>query len=561
MACWGGDDADLCDHERVAEIGGAVKVVESVGAIELEIADSADLVFARCEGGIDADGCGSVGGVGARRGSTIVDASGCSVRSVSFGVDADNDLVGTSRTAGDLREFISQADVEGSAAHDIDGGLRVGGSVDEDVADLEGRADALAVGARGFACASGGVSAATRSCAAIVGLVGGAGCTSSACCTAKSGGAVGDADGFVATTVGARRGVADALAVDTFLAGGTGGVGSTLTSTAIADVGFFGIAGDTGVSADTTGRKNRGSASALGVAASCGAGVGAASADLGLWIAGFAARTSDTSDAVFAAACVGSSALADTVDITAAIGARRGITNASSGITDVACCARDAGRSRCSTLCVGGGSDAGIVGTTTIGTRSGVTRTFACHATLPCSTQRSGGRFFVDGSIAVVVFSVAGFCGGQDIALASSPFPVGTASLSSCFTLAFSRSSGGSGITRACFVRLALTDRCIVGIGLAIAVIVQLVSADLFCAREDFVLAGTPCAAGVASLRPFFTDADARCSCGACVAVTGLAGVAAASGLILCVGFAVAVVVDLIAAKLGGSGQDLSLAS
>ena len=472
MACSGGDDADLCDHECAAEIGGAVKVVEGIGAIELEIANSANLVFARSEGGIDVNGVRSVGGVRARRGPAVVDASGCSVRSVPFGVDADNDLVGTSRASRDLREFVIQSDAEGTAAYDINGGLYKGGSVDEDVADLEGRADALAVGARGFACASSRVSAATSSRAAIVGLVGGTGCASCSRCTAKRGGAIGDADAIVATTVGARSRVADALAVGTFLAGGTGGVGSALTSAAIADVGFFGIASDTGISADTATGKNRGGTSALGVAASCRASVGTTTTDLGLWIASFPARTSHTGDTIFAAACVGSSALADAVGITATIGTRRGITNASSGITDVACCASDAGRSRCCALCVGGRCDAGIVGTTTIWTRGGITRTFARHTTLPCPTQRSGGSFFVDGSVAVVVFPVAGFCGRQDIALASSPLPVGSASLGSCFTLAFAGSSGGSGITRTCFVGLTFADGCVVGVGLAVAVII-----------------------------------------------------------------------------------------
>ena len=75
LANRGESDLDSGDDGGVAEIGSAVEVIEGVVAIELEVADNADLVDAGVKGGGDGHSCGAVGGTRTANGSSVVGAS------------------------------------------------------------------------------------------------------------------------------------------------------------------------------------------------------------------------------------------------------------------------------------------------------------------------------------------------------------------------------------------------------------------------------------------------------------------------------------------------------
>jgi hypothetical protein len=356
-----------------------------------------------------------------------------------------------------------------------------GGVVDGDAADLEGRTSALAVVAGGFACTGGTIPTAAHTVAAIIGFVSGAGGAGSASHSTERGGAVGDAGVIVTTAIGARGGVTDALSVDTTLSSDASVICAAFAGASVAGVGALGIAGDAGISADATRGGGGDGALSCVIATTCGVGAWATSAGLRDGIAGLTAGAGGTSDAVFAAACVGITGLTSSVGVTTTIGARGGITDTLSIFAGFSRTAGDASRARNAALGVGGGGDTSTIGiATTVRTGSGVAGAASIHTTLSIAAERGCCIFFVDGAIAVVVFAIAALGAWEGIANASAPFAVRVACLHACFAFAFAFRVGGACVARTGVTGITIASVGVFGVGLAVAIIVELIPADLF---------------------------------------------------------------------------------
>ncbi len=203
---------------------------------------------------------------------------------------------------------------------------------------------------------------------------------------------------------------------------------------------------------------------------------------------------------------------------------------------------------------------------------------------------------FVDATVAVVVLAIAGFGLGEDLACASAPCAVGAA-LRSCFAIAFSCGSSGATVTgfgftffakaRTSFVYLSVaivielvsaqlgagltcatirpfsaatgfgstaasstTGLCEIFVDLSVAVVVESI-ADLD-ARQDLSGAVAPVSGG-ASLFAVFADPSARCTRRASIAGSLLPIGTGCSTTFVCA--AIAVVVDVVSASLGGCGS------